>query len=70
MGEVNLWRRHFQRMAEGKGHPNAKGQCIVKQVQTGGDSKELDIKFVTPVARDIELAKSELKVTDGRKRGY
>ena len=58
--EVDKWRRHFRRMAEGKVIPNHKGHYIVSDVQTGGDSRVPDIRFVTPVARDIELAKSEL----------
>jgi len=53
-------------MAEGKVIPNHKGHYIVSDVQTGGDSRVPDIRFVTPVARDIELAKSELKSDNKR----
>lgn len=56
-----MWRRHFQRMAEGKIRPNRKGHWVVETIQDGGASREPDIKFVTPVAQDIQLAKSELK---------
>ena len=48
-------------MADGKTRRNDKGHYIVGDVQKGGVSRELEIKFVTPVARDIEIAKSELK---------
>ena len=48
-------------MAEGKSKRNSKGQYIVEDVQMGGASREPSIKFVTPIARDIEIAKSELK---------
>ena len=59
--EVNKWARHFRLMAEGKLHPNHKGHWIVEQIQEGGQSREPEIKYVTPIARDIELAKSELE---------
>lgn len=69
--EVEKWRRHFRRMAEGKSRPNHKGHWIVKEIQVGGQPEETILKLVTPVARDIELAKSELeeeKIKD--KKGY
>jgi len=47
-------------MAEGKVVPNHKGHYIVENVQTGGDSQQPAVRFVTPIAQDIELAKSEL----------
>ena len=48
-------------MAEGKLRPNNKGHYIVESTLTGNGSTEPEIKFVTPIAQDIELAKSELK---------
>ena len=59
--EVEQWRRHFQRMAEGKIRPNHKGHYIVDDMQVGSGAREPTIRFVTPVAQDIELAKSKLK---------
>ena len=73
--EVEKWKRHFQRMAEGKVRPNHKGHYIVEEIQVGSGSREPEINFVTPVAQDIELAKSELKANKGQlptrtERGY
>jgi len=48
-------------MAEGKIRPNHKGHWIEEEIQVGGQPEEPTLKLVTPVARDIELAKSELK---------
>ena len=67
--DVDTWRNHFQRMAEGKIRPNHKGQYIVQRVQKGGRSGEPAINFVTPVAADIERAKSELSSTSPEKEG-
>lgn len=64
--DVEKWRSHFQRMAEGKVRPNHKGHYIVEHVQEGGESGKPEIKFVTSVARDIELSKSELKNCKGK----
>ena len=64
--EVEKWKRHFQKMAEGKIQPDRNGRYIVENVQQGGASRDSSISFVTPVARDIELAKSELK--DNKRR--
>ena len=61
MDKVEMWTRHFQRMAEGKLKPDHKGNYVVEKIQTGGVSKEPTIQFVTPVAQAVELAKSELK---------
>lgn len=48
-------------MSEGKKRLNHKGHYIVDRSQIGGAAEEPEIKFVTPIAQDIELAKSELK---------
>lgn len=48
-------------MAGGKVRPKHKGHYIVEHGQTGGHSRQPGIKLVTPVAQDIELAKSELE---------
>ena len=48
-------------MAEGKIRPNHKGHWVVETIQDGVESRAPEIIFVTPVAHDIELAKSELK---------
>lgn len=60
MDKVEMWTRHFQRMAEGKLKPDHKGHYVVEKIQTGGVSKEPTIQFVTPVAQAVELAKSEV----------
>ena len=59
--EVEKWKRHFRRMADGKLRPNPKGKYVVDTNQTGGSSREPSLRFVTPLAQDVELAKSELK---------
>ena len=59
MDKVELWTRHFQRMAEGKLKPNYKGQYVVEKIQMGGAMKEPTINFVTSMAQAVELAKSE-----------
>ena len=59
--EVEKWKRHFRLMAEGKLRPNHKGHYIVNDVQYGSGSREPEIRFVTPLAQTVELAKSELK---------
>jgi len=60
-------------MAEGKIRPNHKGHWIVEEIQVGGQPEEPTLKLVTPVARDIELAKSELeeeKMKTSVQKGY
>ena len=58
---MEKWRRHFVRMAEGKTNPNHRGQYLVDSIQSGGDADlSSKIKVVTPVAQAVELAKSEL----------
>ena len=58
-------------MAEGKIRPNHKGHWIVEEIQVGGQPEEPPLKLVTPVARDIELVKSELaEETMKDKKGY
>ena len=71
--EVEMWRSHFQRMAEGKVHPDGKGNYFVQKIeddaQTGDGSTDDMIKFVTPTARDLALAKSAVaakKTSDPR----
>lgn len=59
--EVDKWRRHFTLMSEGKKQSNHKGHYIVEQTQSGEGAQDPEIKFVTPIAQDIELAKSEIK---------
>ena len=60
--EVEKWKRHFRRMADGKLLPNRDGKFVVDDGnQSGGSSLDPSIKFVTSVAQDVELAKSELK---------
>lgn len=54
-------------MSEGKKRSNHKGHYIVDQSQSGGGAQEPEIKFVTPIAQDIELAKSDLKNSAGIK---
>ena len=61
--EVEQWKRHFALTAEGKLRPN---RNIVENVQVG--SGHPGINFVTPLAKDIELAKSELKMMAKRRR--
>ena len=58
--KVEMWTRHFQRMAEGKLKPNHKGQYVVDKIQMGGSSNEPTIHVVTPVAQVVEQAKSEV----------
>ena len=58
--DVETWKKHFTLMAEGKLRPNHKGHYIVHNKQKGDGVKEPEIKWVTPLAQDIELAKSEL----------
>ena len=76
MYRVEMWTRHFQRMAEGKLKPNHKGQYVVEKIQMGGTMKEPTINFVTPVAQAVELAKSEVSskrqhtMIDNAKKGY
>lgn len=48
-------------MAEGSVKPNHRGHYIVEDGQSGGDTAAPEIKFVTPVAQDVELAKSEIE---------
>ena len=64
--EVEQWRRHFQRMAEGKIRPNHDGHYIVEEIRTGGKARQPPIKFVTPADRDIALTSSQLNI---KKRG-
>lgn len=68
--DVEKWRRHFQRMAEVKVKPNHRGHYIVTDVQSGGDTTTPEIKFVTPVAQDVEMAKSEIKANKRRVQSY
>lgn len=53
-------------MVEGKVRPNHRGHYIVEKVQTGGESRRPEIRFFTPVAQDIELAKSEIKANKSK----
>ncbi len=48
-------------MSEGKVRPNKLGQYFVNSQSGGANSNEPRIKFVTPMAQAVELAKSELK---------
>ena len=48
-------------MAEGKLRPNPGGKYSVNGNQSGGGSREPMVRFVTPLAQDVELAKSELR---------
>lgn len=66
--DVEKWRRHFQRMADGKVKPNHRGHYIVEKIQSGGDTTTPEIKFVTPVAQDVEMAKSEIKANKSQTR--
>ena len=59
--EVNKWRIHFRKMALGELHPNHDGNFAKDENQHGGMSIDPPIKFVTPLARAVDLAKSELK---------
>ena len=69
--DVETWKRHLTLMAEGKLRPNHEGLFLVDRVQTGRGSKEPKINFVTPIAQDIEMAKSELKNGSiGARKGY
>ena len=73
--EVEKWKKHFALMAEGKVRPNHKGHYVVEDKQVGSGSREPEIKFVTPIAQAVELAKSELKDYNGpssclNKKGY
>ena len=55
-------------MAEGKIRPNHNGHYVVEDIQTGGEARQPPIKFVTPVDRDVALAKSQLNIKErGRK---
>ena len=59
--EVDKWKIHFKRMADGKLRPNPRGKYVIGANQSGGTSKEPTVKFVTPMAQAVELAKSEMK---------
>ena len=59
--EVEKWRRHFQRMAEGKIRPNHKGHWIVEDLQQGSGRENQTLQLVTPVAQHIAIAESMLK---------
>jgi len=48
-------------MVSGKTRQNGRGKYVVNSNQTGGNSSDPPVKFVTPVAQAVELAKSELK---------
>ena len=50
--EVEKWKRHFQKMAEGKIRPNYKGHYIVDDGQIGAGARERAIRFVTPPRRE------------------
>ncbi len=72
---VEVWQRHFAKMAKGKTRPDKDGHYFIGSVQTGGNTpSEPSIKFVTPTAHAVELARSELKheedVADISKRIY
>ena len=64
--EIEKWRRHFQRMAEGKVQSNHKGHYIVEDLpnreiygrRCGNGSVKRTIDWVTPIAQDIEMARS------------
>ena len=62
--EVDKWRKHFQQMAEGKVRHNHEGHYIVEADQNGKGNREQKKAFVTPIAKNIELANSELKETE------
>lgn len=59
--DIEKWKRHFVRMAEGKTNPDRQGHYRVDSLQSGGEDRlNTKIKVVTPVAQAVELAKSEL----------
>lgn len=63
---VEKWKRHFQKMNNGKIRINHSGNYSVttkpQQEDSVGDKQS--VKFVTPVAQAVELAKSELKTSN------
>ncbi len=64
--DIDVWQRHFANMSKGKTRPDKYGHYFIGSVQTGGNkSSEPSIKFVTPMAHAVELAKSDLKHQEG-----
>ncbi len=61
VADIEKWKKHFLLMSEGKLRPNKGGQYVVNEQSGGANSDKPRIKFVTPVAQAVELAKSELK---------
>ena len=59
--DIDKWKTHFKRMATGSLRADYHGKYLVKGNQIGGTSSDANVKFVTPVAQAVELAKSELK---------
>ena len=61
--DVETCTRHFQRMAEGKLKRNHNGHYVIEKIEPSEEQKSTSptIKFVTPVAQAVEMAKSELK---------
>ena len=68
--DIERWKRHFRDMAEGKLQPAFLGKYLVSAEQSGGKSNEPNVKFVTPVAQAVELAKSELKDSPPLSKDY
>ncbi len=64
--DIDVWQRHFANMSKGKTRPDKYGHYFIGSVQTGGNKpSEPSIKFVTPMAHAVELAKSDLKHQEG-----
>ncbi len=63
---IEAWKRHFVNMTKGKTQPDKRGYYLVDSIQRGGNKPaEPSIKFVTPTAQAVELAKSELRQQEG-----
>ena len=67
--DVDKWKKHFKDMVAGKTRQNGRSKYVVSSNQTGGKSDDPPVKFVTPVAQAVELAKSELKEDESYKGG-
>ena len=68
--DFEKWNHHFKDIQDGYAKPDRNGYFVV------GVGKSLreratkpNVQLVTPVAQGIEMAKSEIKVDEGRKKG-
>ncbi|MEW8547029.1 MAG: hypothetical protein AB2693_26235 [Candidatus Thiodiazotropha sp.] len=69
--DFDKWKQHFKDIQDGYATPDRHGYFIVGAGSQHRRLRERDLKpnvqLVTPVAQGIEMAKSEMRDTEGRK---